>query len=569
MPDDDQDVLDYIGAHEKQGGLDRRAYYDDQRRQKLFSYGGQGFGGENTQQNAYGDLAEDWLKRQGPQINYAQRDIDRANANQVRVGQGRTIEMLQAAAEGKAPSVAEATLHAGLDANLKNAAALANSARGGANNYAAAQQAATRQAGELGAQTTQQGAILRAGEITAARGQLFAAQAQQRAQDLQAMGMSAADAQAQAALEMQQRGLGLQGQLGFERLGYDAQALGLQGRMGYAGNATNIWQHQSNLDAASQAREDANIKATAAAGMSAFSGGAGVAAQAGAAKSSGGGGVGSTGDDYVSSDERVKMNVQPVGNAAMAQPGQQRMPSASVSRAGGEQGTFNKGDDGGSSYHALLAEGPAAFGEGGSRAGLGYTPSMYNRDGAIQKSTAPVGAEDPSYGLHASLVGNLGSAGFNPEAGAVAPGQQRFGMTQGPPAPQSSSPTYPPYVPQPMAGSTQFSVPFQGFDPGQGMVSDERQKAAVQRMPSASEQMLDGLQPYAFNYKPGAGEDPGQRRFGIMAQDLEKSPMGASIVTDTPTGKMVDNKHATGVLLAASADMNDRLKALEGRKGGR
>ena len=50
---------------------------------------------------------------------------------------------------------------------------------------------------------------------------------------------------------------------------------------------------------------------------------------------------------------------------------------------------------------------------------------------------------------------------------------------------------------------------------------------------------------------------------GVMAQDLEKSPMGASFVKDTPKGKMVDYGHGLAAILASQANIHDRLRNLE------
>lgn len=77
--------------------------------------------------------------------------------------------------------------------------------------------------------------------------------------------------------------------------------------------------------------------------------------------------------------------------------------------------------------------------------------------------------------------------------------------------------------------------------------------------------LLDKVKPYAFKYKePHAeGARPGQR-YGVMAQDLERSPVGASIVIEDRGVKKIDPGAAVGVLLAAMAKMHQRLK-----KGGR
>ena len=74
---------------------------------------------------------------------------------------------------------------------------------------------------------------------------------------------------------------------------------------------------------------------------------------------------------------------------------------------------------------------------------------------------------------------------------------------------------------------------------------------------------------YAYNYTPDSGEDPSQRRYGVMAQDLEKTPMGASIVRDTPDGKMVDTRMASGVQFAALSDLQRQIDEMKGARRGR
>jgi hypothetical protein len=79
-------------------------------------------------------------------------------------------------------------------------------------------------------------------------------------------------------------------------------------------------------------------------------------------------------------------------------------------------------------------------------------------------------------------------------------------------------------------------------------------------------QLLDNLKAYKYRYKDPTepGTVPGER-YGIMAQDLEKSPMGASIVINDGGRKKIDPAQAVGVLLAAMARMNTRLKTAEKR----
>lgn len=89
--------------------------------------------------------------------------------------------------------------------------------------------------------------------------------------------------------------------------------------------------------------------------------------------------------------------------------------------------------------------------------------------------------------------------------------------------------------------------------------------AGGQAPTSAPQTMLDRLQPVSFNYKQGVGEDPRAQQYGVMAQDLEKTPMGASVVRDTPMGKMIDTDKATGAQFAALADHQDQLNDLRRR----
>ncbi len=106
------------------------------------------------------------------------------------------------------------------------------------------------------------------------------------------------------------------------------------------------------------------------------------------------------------------------------------------------------------------------------------------------------------------------------------------------------------------------------FHPGMDMQSDERVKSGLNPMHAEPAEMMDHLEPKSYNYKPGLGLPPG-RKYGIMAQDLEQTPMGASVVHDTPRGKVIDAAQATGVHFAAEANLHERLRVLEAKMGGR
>lgn len=95
--------------------------------------------------------------------------------------------------------------------------------------------------------------------------------------------------------------------------------------------------------------------------------------------------------------------------------------------------------------------------------------------------------------------------------------------------------------------------------------SDKNLKENIKSEKGISKEFLNNLKPYSYNYKNeqhGVG-----RKVGIMAQDLEKAgAAGKSIVVDTPEGKMIDTTQGFGVVVAAMADFNERMKKLENIK---
>lgn len=99
---------------------------------------------------------------------------------------------------------------------------------------------------------------------------------------------------------------------------------------------------------------------------------------------------------------------------------------------------------------------------------------------------------------------------------------------------------------------------------GAAIASDERKKTNVKDGSLSLEDMLAKLAPVDFDYKdpsaPGAAAGP---QTGVMAQDLQKSKAGSALVTDTPSGKMVDGARAGTTALAAAADLQKRVKTLE------
>jgi len=93
-------------------------------------------------------------------------------------------------------------------------------------------------------------------------------------------------------------------------------------------------------------------------------------------------------------------------------------------------------------------------------------------------------------------------------------------------------------------------------------VSDIRLKTNIETLQEEEvlslgeiDELLHTLKPYSFEYKDqtfGRG-----RRFGIMAQDLEKSDVGRKFVIETPVGKMVDFGNMMGLIVASQAYLHE------------
>lgn len=90
-----------------------------------------------------------------------------------------------------------------------------------------------------------------------------------------------------------------------------------------------------------------------------------------------------------------------------------------------------------------------------------------------------------------------------------------------------------------------------------------------QNGPKSTEEFMSSLKPQEYEYKVGTIADDGQKpHVGVMAQDLEKTPQGASAVIDTPEGKMVDTRQLAMMLAASIGDLHSRLSMLEGKNRG-
>lgn len=99
---------------------------------------------------------------------------------------------------------------------------------------------------------------------------------------------------------------------------------------------------------------------------------------------------------------------------------------------------------------------------------------------------------------------------------------------------------------------------------GQGLLSlgalvasDEKLKENIKDGDEHAQDMIDNLSAKKFSYKA----DPDKKeQIGVMAQDMEKSPMGKAVVVETPGGKGLDIGKALSAVLAVQSVLNKRLK---------
>lgn len=95
-------------------------------------------------------------------------------------------------------------------------------------------------------------------------------------------------------------------------------------------------------------------------------------------------------------------------------------------------------------------------------------------------------------------------------------------------------------------------------------LSDERAKENIKDADKDMDEFLKALTPKSYKYKPGyEKETEGKGVHGIMAQDLEKSKAGKSLVKEIGGLKHVDTRMGFGTALAALARLNQRVSDLE------
>lgn len=104
---------------------------------------------------------------------------------------------------------------------------------------------------------------------------------------------------------------------------------------------------------------------------------------------------------------------------------------------------------------------------------------------------------------------------------------------------------------------------------GSLLLSDERSKEGIEDAAEDVESFMSALKPKSYEYRDGVGQSKG-RHMGILAQDVERSEMGKGIVREVKSGpakgyKALDANRLQSALLASTANLNDRLRKLEGK----
>lgn len=105
-------------------------------------------------------------------------------------------------------------------------------------------------------------------------------------------------------------------------------------------------------------------------------------------------------------------------------------------------------------------------------------------------------------------------------------------------------------------------------DKGLGAIlSDKRMKKDVRKADKDIKSFLDALGAYKYEYKNSKDKGADKGTFiSPMAQELEKTAMGKSMVVNGGKNKMVDYARGFGAILAAQSHLNKRLADIESKK---
>ena len=202
----------------------------------------------------YQGMGTAWGNIQSPGNDYGQANGYAGMGDQARGSQTDALGMLRTAATGSMPSAAEIQMRQGNDQAMANSLGLAAGARGAASMAGATQQAMGNNSAMATNNINNMGS-LRANEMANARNAYMGGATGMRGQDLGFYGQASNNAQANGQLGLGYRQLGLQGQLGFEGMGYNVN------RDQYAGQQALYGANDANFNAQQQRNNQSQANA--------------------------------------------------------------------------------------------------------------------------------------------------------------------------------------------------------------------------------------------------------------------------------------------------------------------
>jgi hypothetical protein len=214
------------------------------------SWGGTGQAAGNDV-TRYRGIANQYTGMQAPNLDWTGGNRYGAMGDDARLGQTDALGMLRNAANGTAPSQAAILMKQGNDRAISDQLSLAAGARG-AGAMAMANQNAMGNASRMATDNANNIGALRAQEMSHARDAYFGGASGMRGQDLNYLQAHDARTNAQGNLGLGYQQVGLQGGLGYERLGWDTRNAQQQGMINQRGQDLGQWRDQMNADAASK-----------------------------------------------------------------------------------------------------------------------------------------------------------------------------------------------------------------------------------------------------------------------------------------------------------------------------
>lgn len=468
------------------------------------------------------------------------------------IGMG-SLGMLKARAEGAstpAQDLAGRQTLGAVDAVRSGAA----TARGGAAYRAAAQRGAVAQGARIQAQGVQDQAALAARERADAAGQYYAASTAQRGAEL---GL----ATEQAKLDAGQRTANEGRDQFYEGLGYNTQkartdqALGRSAADEAASNAARAQTLQEQAQARQQANQIASgVVGGVTGGLDAYAQGQNTKPQP---RPAGGGII--RDNPYDTSDMRAKEDVGYITSDAQA-----KRDAYLLGRAHeGEQ--RREGKEVPYAFGGKPREGEEIVDRDDARGRQMQSFERHTRSGKPRDVTASNGGIPTS-----DMQKTVGGWGLRPDgsvANVTSDDEMRAsGRWPAVAAPPAAPPAPPPAQEpeQPVAGYVS-----QLAGRARAMLSDMTSKEDAHGADMA--QANRAMAPFSYAYKPGhaeeAGQAPGERNVGPMAQNMAADPVASTAIVERPDGMLaIDKDKALKLTMGGLSSLQSEVDALKKRK---